>query len=338
MSRVMKVMVALLAIAAFAAPAIAADGFSVYGSARTATYYVDTDSTDESEFDMDLLTSTSRFGLKASKGNVSGQFEMRTHGTAGSSTLRLMYGALKLDNGTFSVGQQYNAFTPASFSKLNVNDGGGLHWGFVGYTNREVSLKYAMNNGFTFAAVRNNTQSAGDSAVIPKLEASYTGKAGGFSYVAAAGYKNHVLNADDDFDCYLASFVGNVPAGPVALKFNVNYGVNAGEYGLGTVADAVEFDGSVDEDATILSGFVQGSIKANDSNLLSAGVLYALEESDNYAEDTSRMAIFVQDQITLAPGFTVSPEVVFFDYTDRFGVDGDDDEVLYVGAKWQINF
>lgn len=334
MSRFAKVMIVLLTIAAMATPAIAADDykFSVYGSARTATYYNDMDTADTTAFTMDAL-STSRFGLKASKGAVSGQYEL----SATSGGLRLIYGAYKFDGGTFSVGQQYNAFTPASFSKINVKDGGGLHWGFVGYTAREVSLKVALDNGFTFAAVRNSTQANGD-VVLPKLEASYTGKAGDFSYVAAIGYKDHALNADDSIDAYLASFVGNIPAGPVAIKFNVVYGQNAGEYNLGTdsATNAVQLAGSVADDAEILSGFVQGSIKANASNLITAGVAYATEEAG--ALETDRMALFVQDQITIAPGFTVSPEIVLFDFTDIGGVDGADDEQLYVGAKWQVNF
>ncbi|SHJ07556.1 hypothetical protein SAMN02745165_01492 [Malonomonas rubra DSM 5091] len=329
MSRFLKIAVALLAIAALATPAIAEDyKFSVYGQARVNTYYTDVDEADTQNLTLDLMN-TSRFGMKASKGAISGQYEIAQDGS-----LRLLYGAYKFDGGTFSFGQQYNAFTTASFTKINaVNDAGGAAWGLVGYAGRVTSLKVAFDNGFMFAAVENSTESDTDDVVLPKLEAAYKGKAGDFAYTAAFGFKDHQLNADDSIDCYLASFIGNMPVGNIALKFNINYGQNAKQYGM----SGATYNGTADDDAELLSGFVQASMKANDSNLISAGIGYAEEDIDSGDKET-RMVYFIQDQITIAPGFTVSPEIVYADYSDIAGVDGADDDRLYVGAKWQINF
>ena len=103
MSRVLKTMIALLAIAAFAAPAFAADDykFSVYGSARMATFYNDFDQADDSDFNMDLQ-GNSRFGMKASKGAVSGHVEM---GIGNNVTRRIITGTYAFDGGKLTIGQ-----------------------------------------------------------------------------------------------------------------------------------------------------------------------------------------------------------------------------------------
>ena len=333
MSRVLKTMIVLLAIAALATPVFAADDykFSVYGSARMTTFYDDYDQADDQDLTFDLQ-GNSRFGMKASKGAVSGQYEV---GTSGS--VRVLKGVYAFDGGKLTIGQTY---TPYTFFSEQVH---GADNDFIGYgatyEGRRPLIAVEFDNGFGIWAIKNEgmdssaTANATD-ADLPKLALSYKGKAGNFAYGANAAYQTYTADpdgADVDADSYLLTFNGVVDLNPAAISFNLAYGQNAAEFGIGQEAMVG------DEDTDFMAGFVQLAFKADDSNTIRLGVGYAEEDSDAFAQTEKRMSYFIHDQYTIAPGFFVVPEISFYDgMDDADGSDGE--ESMHIGAKWQINF
>ena len=329
MSRVLKVMVALLAIAAFAAPAFAADDykFSVYGSMRLATFYSDFDQADDSDFTMNMQ-GNSRFGMKASKGAVSGHYEQAIGGG-----LRLLYGDYAFDGGKLRIGQAYTAF---DFLGQTVygDDGDFIGYG-AGYEGRLPQIAFLMDNGFNFYLVQNKGQGAANDTTIPKLEVRYNGKAGNFSYSAAAGYQTFDAGVDEiGVDAYLLGFMGTVDFNPAALTFQAVYGQNAKDFGVSGAN--YTYVASGEEDVDFMGLWAELSFKADDMNLIRVGVGYQEEDAD-FVEADNSMQYYIHDQYTIAPGFFVVPEITFIDEMDESdGSSGE--ESFHVGAKWQINF
>ena len=351
MSRVLKTMIVLLAIAALATPVLAADDykFSVYGSARMTTFYDDYDQADDQDLTFDLQ-SNSRFGMKASKGAVSGQYEV---GTSGS--VRVIKGVYAFDGGKLTIGQTYTPYTFFSEQVHNADQD------FIGYgatyEGRKPLIAVEFDNGFGLWAIKNEGMDSDVSdndtdADLPKLAISYKGKAGNFSYGANAAYQTYTdapdTAAEFDVDSYLLTFNGVVDLNPAAISFNLAYGQNAAEFGLGDglygdrerSIDGVEGEhvaATEDEDTDFMAGFVQLAFKADDSNTIRLGVGYVEEDNDDYAQTEKRMSYFIHDQYTIAPGFFVVPEISFYDgMDDADGSDGE--ESMHIGAKWQINF
>ena len=324
MSRFAKVMIALLAVAVFATPALADYKFSVYGSARVATFYSDWDG--EESFDI-ANQGNSRFGLRGSNGDVSGQYEV-----ASTGALRLMFGTYKFNGGHLMFGQNYGAFGLSFMSSQAYNgDNGFIGYGSL-YEGRKPFVKVGLDNGFALWLSQNAQQAQGgpnDGADLPKLAVSYAGKVEGFSYNAAIGYQSNEL-VDDSV---VVGFNGTVDLNPASITFGLGYAVNASTYGIAGQAVAP----TPAEETTAIFAMLQAAFKLNASNTLVAGVGYT-EEDRSDLNTEKRISAFIQNQIAIAPGFTIVPEFSYFETLDGATVATPETSTYHVGAKWQINF
>lgn len=334
MSKFLQTMIALLVVVAFATPVIAADDykFSVYGSARVATFYTDYDQADDADFVLDKQ-GNSRFGMKAGKGAVGGHVEF---GLASTVYTRLMFGTYKFDGGRLLIGQDY---TPWSFfsCEASFEDQGFNGYGST-YDGRQPQIRLDFDNGFYIAAIKNVGTSDDNDTDLPKMGIGYKGKADKFSYGLNLAYQTYEVEATGvDLDSYLATFNGSIDLNPMAIQFNLAYGQNPDEFGMvdSIVEEAVA--ATADEDTSYLAGYVQVAYKLNDKNTFRAGIAYTEEDNDDYAQKEKRMSYFIQDQLDLAPGFFIVPEFAVYDGMDD--ADGSDGEEVYTfGAKWQVNF
>jgi hypothetical protein len=330
MSKFLKVMIVLLTIAALATPAMA--DFSVYGSARMTTFYNDiSDGAGVPGADSNSMTwalqGNSRFGMKASNGAVSGQYEV---GTSGS--VRVLTGTYKFDGGNFLIGQTYTPYTNFA-EQVHGVDNDLVGYGAT-YDGRKPMLKLTLDNGFGVALISYQSSAATDAdANMPKVAAFYSGKAGEFSYKANLAYQ-----AGDVYDAYLATFGGSINLAPAMLHFNVAYGQNPAEFGLllGT-SNNEHISANAADDTVFIAGYVEAAFKVADNQTLRAGLGYATEDNDSAVQTETRMSFYVHDQITIAPGFFIVPEFSYYDGLDNAnGADGE--KSYHVGAKWQINF
>lgn len=337
------------ALTALALPALA--DTTMYGSARVGTNWnkIPTTGTDhQSDFDMPLI-GTSRLGVNFSSGDIGGKVELGfgTIATATPNTNalygRLLYGTYKFGAGKILVGQDYNSYylisaqtTGGATSGDNVNNSFGAL-----YDGRQPQIKVTLNNGLYFAAIQPSVSSgtAGSKIMIPKLNVGYAGKAGTVGFgagVVGQLYKNQAIN--EDILSYLGYANATVGAGPLTIKANLGYGQNMGNMGfLNNGLTSNTYVVGAKEDTNSLEGYVQVSLKASDMLSLNAAVGYAVDSNDTYAKDDNRMLVFVNAPMTVAKGFSITPEVAMIDELDTLA-GGKGTKTYYIGAKWQMDF
>ncbi len=322
------------ALTVLALPALA--DTTIYGSARVVTSWnsIPTTGTDhQSDFDL-RLQPNSRLGFNFANGDISGKVEY-----GATPNLRLLYGTYKFGAGKVTVGQDHNSyyFTSAQTSiDDNVNNNFGALW-----DGRVPQIRVNLNNGLYFAAIQPAVGPATASAkiTIPKLNVGYAGKAGTVGFgagVVGQTYKNQAIN--EDILSYMGYANATVGAGPMTIKANLGYGQNTGDMGFtSNVANSNKYVAASKKDTTTLEGYVQLTVKASDVLGLNAGVGYAINSNDSYTKDDTRMLVFVNAPITVAKGFSITPEVAMIDELDmQSGAKGA--KTYYAGAKWQMDF
>lgn len=345
-----KLVLALAAVAMIATPVLA--DVTPYGSARVALVYIGDDTkaagvgTSTSALDL-VLQGNSRLGIKASTGDVTGRVELGALGgtavkdangvTIGNASAlvytRLLYGTVKLGEGTFLVGQAYTKNTKFSNQALN-NDLGFIGFGAL-YDGRQPQLTYTMDNGFYFMAAKNGKK-ATDGDYIPKLGLGYSGKAGGFKYTAGLHYQKYESALLNDVSSYMLFVCGDWMINDgMTLLYGVHYGQNLGDYGIQGRSDSASFaeNATTTEDATNY-----GLMLELDMSGFAFGVGYTADENKLVGPDTNaQMALFVNYTAQIAKGFKIVPEITYVDYMDD--ADGlSDGTLLLAGAKFQMDF
>lgn len=350
LKRAATIVAAAGALSALAIPAMAETTF--YGSARVATYWntVDKPGAETNTDFTETLQGNSRFGMKASNGDLSGRFELGVGPSA--VKLRLLYGSYKFNFGSVLVGQDYNNYYVASEEVSyddNTNDGyGSLK------DDRLPQIKVTLNNGLYFSAIQPNTNGNESTTrnYLPKLNVGYEGKAGNLSYgFGAVGQTFNQtkgttpttgtipvgsINTNKDVTAFMGYVHGKLTSGPVALLVNFGAGQNMGNMGFKSISHANSY--YLDKNTTNIEAMVQGSYTASEMLKLNVGVGYAVDDNSNYQHKDDFLGVFVNTPITIAKGFTVVPE---FNYRDNlneaFGATKGEKDYR-VGAKWQMDF
>ncbi len=355
MKKLFMFFIAVALIAAFSVPAAAEDAeWSFYGSARMSTFSIDTSkemnagghtppaSDRDTAWD---LQGNSRIGARVSAGDVGGRFEYGT-----GVNVRLLYGTWNFGAGTLLVGQTY---TPVNIFISNQVYGdigadsdmlstGGL------YDGRRPVIQLAFG-GFKVALVQPSTSVpvtgiAGEEVdtVLPKIELAYTFKTDMFRVGVLGGYNSVDIDTDaKDYsvDSYVAALWGQVNLGPAYIKANIYQALNGGDFGIqGAGDDNSDFVGAKIQDVDTLGVLFVAGVKLGDAINIEGGygvVSHASDIPGTKDDDTS--AMYVQATIGFAPGVFIVPEIGVIDYDkNRAGVKEGD--ILYFGAKWQINF
>ncbi len=315
-----KLVLALAAVAMIATPALA--DVTPYGSARVAAVYGSfDDGTDTTTALNILLQGNSRFGIKASTGDVTGRIEFGT----GVNT-RLLYGTVKLGAGTFLVGQSYTPQTKFSNQALNQD------LGFIGfgalYDGRQPMLKYDMDMGLYFAAIEND-QLVADGDLIPKLVVGFKGKAGSFTYNAGLGYQKYEEVGGDNVSSYILYVCGDAKFGEMGFIYGLHYGQNLGDYGILGRSNSDSWNGG---DST---GY--GLMFEMDVAGFAFGAGYTADEADAALETDAQAALFVNYTSQIAKGFKIVPEITYIDFLDD-AAGATEGTVVLVGAKFQMDF
>lgn len=343
-----KQIVGLLSAMVFlcAGTAIASD-WNFYGSARVSTFWQDSDKDDQFDFS-EGLQSNARIGAKVKVSDeLTGRFEYGTKD--GDANIRLLYGAWNFGSGTLTVGQDYTPmYLPVSHQVWG--DDNGLHGYGDPYPSRHPQIKLKFD-GFQIAAISTNTKyydststsikSSNTQVVIPRIEVSYGINMGSNAGIdIAAGYTTFEYNDDEDVDSYVILIRSTVQIAGFNLGTVAFYGQNAGNLvdcttgggdrgeGYAMINAAGQVDDVENYGAEIVAGYT-----FNDMFAVEAGLGCMQGEYDSDSSGDGVFAYYVQVPITLAPGVTITPEVGVIDYYEE-----GQDEITYVGAKWQINF
>jgi hypothetical protein len=368
MRKLFVVLAALAFVAAFTAPAFAAE-WSFYGHTRLTTFWADEDfgdfnpfgKTDDWDDDFDLnhdLQGNTRIGANVKvTDNLVGRFEF---GVGSDITRRLHYGEYNFGAFKLLVGQTYGPVNMFISSQVFGGDTNMLPYGGVyGGRNPMVQFKFG---GFKLAFLTPSTRSSGyidpingvswsgaeTDVVIPRIEASYGMNFGGLSFSLQGGYQTFDLVnfADDDesVDAYILALQASYSAGPFTLAGDVYTGENIDDMGIwcggdgnaGLYVDLGTGDGDVlDNDAF---GFlVVASFSANENLKFEAGYGQAEYDLDDAAEEDDVSAYYVNAKITFAKGVFIVPEIGVIDFgDDKNGADEGD--TTYYGLQWQIRF
>ena len=166
MKKLLVLFFAIAMVAAFTAPALAADApmWNFYGSARMATWYSNTsDSDDDSVIPRGSVTGgfagddqaliwdlqgNSRIGARVNGETIGGRFEYGS-----GPNLRILYGTYTTGDHEFLVGQSYTPLAYRFYSNQAFNTDDGLLSAGNFYTGRDPMLQWKMG-GLRIALVK----------------------------------------------------------------------------------------------------------------------------------------------------------------------------------------
>ncbi|MBW2004833.1 MAG: porin [Deltaproteobacteria bacterium] len=359
MKKLFVLLAAVAFVVAFTVPAMSAD-WGFYGSARMYTF-MDDESKEASGLgvsDGDLawmLQGNSRIGAKVKAGAINGSFEYSS--TPG---LRLLNAAWKFGAGTLVVGQDYSPIDTFISNQQGPPKWGGdidgLPWGGI-YDGRVPQLKLKMAS-FQVALMQPKVVSAtgltpdDTDTSIPKIEASYTFKAGPLALKVLGGMNTHddvVITGTTEksysVDSNVFGVMANFATGPFSVAANMFMATNPGNYGLlqdNSVMNAT-FSNNTVNDCDSTGALVVLGFKASDMIKLEAGygMLSNEVEAAGVTTESETNSYYVQAVITLAKGVYIVPEYGSVDYGDKTETGAapvKQGDISYFGAKWQINF
>lgn len=319
-------------------------GWKLYGSARMATWRIDTGMDEDTQWDMQ---GNSRLGASVSHGAVGGGFEFAVNDESGVNT-RKLFGTWNTGAGQLLIGQSYVPTSSMFYSnQVYGGDEDLLSTGQL-YTSRRPMIQF-KTGGFKVALVEPATagsivvgqDAAGDDIVadvdttLPKLEVAYSLSTDMFFVDVAAGYQSVDTEGalNESLDSLVGTVGGGFSAGPVAVKLNAMYAENGGLYGVYSawlsLATGITPAGAiVDNEAMGYLGVV--TFKANDMLTFEVGAGFREVELDTASDEV--LSYYVNTTVNLAKNVFIVPEFGVID------IDSYDDETMYFGMKTQINW
>jgi len=375
MKKLLLIVFAVVLAVAFCAPSMAAtNSATFYGNVRFWNWIVKSDDNfpaypfykQNSGFDdTDLVWSPdifdNRFGIKLKEGPIKANLEVRP---LNGSYFRQFWGSYTFGQTEVLMGFTWSPFfCPVTTS---IYSAGGLQgdWGDMASCLRSNMIGFKSNLGFAkmFLALEPPVTSgisdvtAGPAPLqsdfdtyIPRIEVNFTFNAGPANVGLFGGYNAYkVVDNTDESETITSNVYGlrlEVPVGPVSARGIVWNAKNMGNYGYafgGTqpyFASATFVNGNVEDSSTF--GFaLAGSFRFSD--MVSVDLGYGHAKYERYAqEEQSGSFYYVRFPITIAKGFTVTPEVgrlALGDITDYTGVETSVGNLTWYGLYWQINF
>ena len=346
MKRLMTIAACVLLAAAVAMPAAASE-WNFYGSARVSTFVEDTDVPAGGNDTTSLghgLQGNSRIGARVKVNDaVGGRFEYGT----GVNT-RILYGTWNFGAGQLLVGQTYTPFNVFYSNQVYGGDNDLLSYGAV-YAGRRPMVRLTFGD-FQIAAVQPQTSLLNSGAgsfeevTFPKIEARYDVNLGGVSAFISGGFNTYELTdattgIAHDVDSYVLGIGARATFGPAYLASNFWIGENVGVYGqANSPVDDPQISGSTLNDSDAYGFIIVAGAKLNDMFSFEAGYGYTESELDaagNNEDDAE--SYYVQSTITFVPGVFIVPEIGVVDEKQN-SAGAQENEVVYYGLKWQINF
>ena len=340
--RIPAIVIGLLTV--FTVSALAAD-WSFYGSARVATFQIETDTAgvDTDNFDL-ALQSNARIGANVTVSDtLSGSFEYGASG--GNVNLRKLYGEWDFGAGKLLVGQTYAPMNWFYSNQVFDADNDLNAQGFI-YSGREPLVKLTFGT-FQIALVEPDPDDLGTGFTsevrMPAIEACYTWAHDFITLEAAGGYHSYELSNGGityDIDSHVFAVGAMFNFGAAFFNTAVFAGRNVGNL----IGLSLDGNNTYDDGYAAISGtqvldndsmgyaFAVGYIQ-NDMFTWEAGYGYAQSDIDSFAGDDEVQAYYANVTINLTPGVFLVPEIGRFD-----GKETDDTDTFYYGAKWQINF
>jgi hypothetical protein len=187
---------------------------------------------------------------------------------------------------------------------------------------------------------------------IPKVEVSFGFKTDMFFVDVFGGWQEIELESDEvgvrDADVTSIVYGGGLGGnfGPVFFKLGAHAGENLGDYGaynphdVGDGALVTPSTGKTEDNDTLGYLAVFG-IKAGDAATIEVG--YGFHEVDSNvagSQEDETCQYYANATINITDGFFIVPEIGKIDRKEDAtkGAGNDEGDIVYFGAKWQINF
>ncbi len=337
-----------------------------YGSLRFQTFYNDTSNIDaNTRLKSDAVgddkglrwdvAGNARFGTMVTKDKITGVYEIGLDDDASVYT-RLIYATYNFGSGTVLIGQDFTPLGRIAYSNQVFGDDLDLTgWGAV-YEGRTPQVRF-MFKGLEIALIEDKGSSkllkasdTGDVDVLmPKIEVRYNFKqdnffadvfGGFFSFEVEDVVYDGVNCGDETVNSWLVGLGGGVNLDPVYVRAQAYYARNARNFNLEhTDARGAKFDATgdlVNED-NFGAEFIVGT--KIDKYTIEAGVGYVSSEWDESGSKADNaMSYYLNAVVPIYGSFFVVPEIGVLDYLDGRDGKDEDKDLVYVGAKWQINF
>ncbi len=361
-----KLFVLLSAVAlmvAFTVPAMAAEkSVSFYGRVWMDTF-IEQDSKeynagysyDDTDLRWDLNdNATSRFGAKFKWDNMTANIEIRP---LSASMYRQWWGSWDFGGGSLLVGHTWSPlYINATICGQSHAGGTAGGYGFWVGDLRQAQIRLTTG-GLTLAlvepasALTGTGSGAGETdTTFPKIEATYALKLGQISFVPFFGYNSYdevVLATDKGYDIesWVYGLTVKAAIGPGYLKGQVWQSKNPKEWGdlYYTGGFSAFYDAGSDsiKDVDGLGYAVTAGMKLSNTVSFEIGygaAEYELDRPGTYEDDAC--AYYAMLPITIAKGFTISPEIGVIDKDTNTvaGVGTEQGDMLYYGAVWKIHF
>jgi hypothetical protein len=323
MRKVLVLIAAVALVAAFAAPALAAE-WGFYGSARMTTFWDDLDAQASGlGFDDDDVTwalqGNSRIGANVKAGDITGRFEYGT-----GVNLRLLYAEYDFGSWRLLLGQTYGPVNIFISNQVWGGDTDMLPYGGVyGGRNPMIRVRFPnINLDIAGLSMSTNTANlnvgfADTDTSIPKLEARWNHTWGAVFVELGAGYNTFdIVDAFDNsesIDSYILAGAIKVNLGAFYANADIYVGQNLGNYGIWVgAADAGAKVDPATGQAADTDGFgwlIVLGYKVSDMLTFEGGYGMAEHESDLPALTTEddQAAWYVQAVINIAKGFFHRP-------------------------------
>jgi hypothetical protein len=209
------------------------------------------------------------------------------------------------------------------------------------------------------------TVESGTENYFPKFEASYQMKFGdNMSAHAFGGFNNskvylnvtdalgNTVEDNDTITSWVFGLGGEFNFGPMYIKPQASYYINGANGGwLGATAPsaeaipqgAVRALGKTVDTNTVMAMLALGFAPTESLSLeMGGGYLYNKSKSELNLDDNSFYQVYLSALWTMAPGVYLAPEIGYYNYGKisfkNNNPDIDLGNLLYFGAKWQIDF
>jgi len=284
----------------------------------------------------------------------------KTYGDTGGSShvgnLRLRHLWGEYDFGTFKlmIGQNFPLYD-APVSRIGFYSGGLQEFGGIGYLlARSAQIRFTFGNlrvAFLSPDTRQDgvgPYTADEDVELPRVELRYDLKLDNTELNFIGGYQTYdVVDANDNnesIDSFVLGFRGIMDFGPAYAKLALTYRQNGNNYGVWTHVGASEnavFENGSIQDAEAWGGVLTLGYKVNDMVTIEAGAGMLMTEQDTAFDNEDDCQVYaLAVPIKLAPGVTVTPELIFQDEDDRItdGTTVEQGDATIFGVFWQIDF
>jgi hypothetical protein len=345
MRKLLILVSAVALVVAFTLPA-AAD-VSFYGNVRMSTFWESfdpdvegQDSTTDLTWDLDMASS--RFGARFKHDSVGANVEIRPNN---GSYYRHWNGTWDFGGGTLLIGQAWaETFSCVSSSVCEGGLSGGRGDTYGSLRIPQVALHLGSLHISAARPTKGDLMAGGDStAMLPKIEASYSLKAGPAAVKIYGGFNSSEEEVGDETYDYSSMLVGanaKIGFGAATLGVNLYMASNPGLYGeVGSTAMANTVTDDEVDDVNTLGFLVDFNYKLSPMMSIFAGYGAAMHELD--VDDTNEKTssyMYVGLPITLAKGVTITPEIAVTADETKIGDETTEPSTTFYGAYWFIAF